>query len=190
MLLLLLGYKVRNLSKFTCFGPNLWSFLVHFSPFFAHSILRNYGKLTAENWPRDAQRIVVRFGPYQIKQYPLSTMVFASFLGVISNTDHRHFAFRTFPKLYPNFPELSRSSKPHFGSQSPGGKFHVEPVKVFVAIFMREWIKHFSTIWSERLKKVWEQLPGNSFQRTDIYRDHIWPTVATTCHDVLMFTVY
>ena len=34
MLLLLLGYKVRNLSKFTCFGPNLWSFLVHFSPFF------------------------------------------------------------------------------------------------------------------------------------------------------------
>ena len=76
------------------------------------------------------------------------------------------------------------------GSQSPGGKFHVEPVKVFAAILMREWIKHFSTIWSERLKKVWEQLPGNSFQRTDIYRDHIWPTVATTCHDVLMFTVY
>ena len=65
-------------------------------------------------------------------------MVFASFLGVISNTDHRHFAFRTFPKLYPNFPELSRSSKPHFGSQSPGGKFHVEPVKVFAAILMRE----------------------------------------------------
>ena len=61
--------------------------------------------MTAENWPRDVQRIVVRFGPYQIKQYPLSTMVFASFLGVISNTDHRHFAFRTFPKLYPNFPE-------------------------------------------------------------------------------------
>ena len=94
--------------------------------------------MTAENWPRDVQRIVVRFGPYQIKQYPLSTMVFASFLGVISNTDHRHFAFRTFPKLYPNFPELSRSSKPHFGSQSPGGKFHVEPVKVFAAILMRE----------------------------------------------------
>ena len=34
------------------------------------------------------------------------------------------FAFRTFPKLYLNFPELSRSSKPHFGSQSTGGKFH------------------------------------------------------------------
>ena len=34
VLLLLLGYKVRNLSKFTCFCPNLWPFLVHFSPFF------------------------------------------------------------------------------------------------------------------------------------------------------------
>ena len=99
MLLLLLGYKVQNLSKFTCFGPNLWSFLVHFSPFFAHGILRNYGKLTVENWPRDAQRIVVRFGPYQIKQYSLLAMVFASFLGVISNTDHRHCAFRTFPNI-------------------------------------------------------------------------------------------
>ena len=102
MLLLLLGYKVQNLSKFTCFGPNLWSFLVHFSPFFAHGILRNYGKLTVKNWPRDAQRIV-RFGPYQIKQYPLLAMVFASFLGVISNTDHRHCAFRTFPNIPENF---------------------------------------------------------------------------------------
>ena len=87
--------------------PFLWSFLVHFGPFFAHGILRNYGKLTVENWPRDAQRIVVRFGPYQIKQYSLLAMVFAFFLGVISNTDHRHCAFRTFP----NIPE-------HFGSQS------------------------------------------------------------------------
>ena len=72
--------------------------MVIFSPFLAHDILRNYGKITAENWPRDAQHIVVRSCPYQIKQYPLSAMVFASLLGVISNTDHRHFCF-------PNFPE-------------------------------------------------------------------------------------
>ena len=120
----------QNLPVLAPIYGHFQSILVHF---FAHGILRNYGKLTAENWPRDAQRIVVRFGPYQIKQYPLSTMVFASFLGVISNTDHRHFAFRTFPKLYPNFPELSRSSKPHFGSQSPGGKFHEALIHTSVA---------------------------------------------------------
>ena len=87
---------MRKLSKFTCFGPNSWSFLVHF---FAHGILCNYGKLTAKNWPRDAEHLVVRSYPYQVKQYPLSAMVFASFLGVISNTDHRHFCL-------PNFPEV------------------------------------------------------------------------------------
>ena len=84
----------QNLPVLAPIHGHFQSILVHF---FAHSILRNYGKLTAENWPRDAQH-VVRFGPYQIKQYPLSAMVFASFLGVISNTDHRHFCL-------PNFPE-------------------------------------------------------------------------------------
>ena len=74
-------------------------FMVIFVHFFAHGILSNYRMLTAENWPRDAEHIVVRSCLYQIKQYPLSAMVFASFLGVFSNTDHRHFAFRTFPKL-------------------------------------------------------------------------------------------
>ena len=73
-------------------------FMVIFVHFFAHGILSNYRMLTAENWPRNVEHIVVRSCLYQI-QYPLSAMVFASFLGVISNTDHRHFAFRTFPKL-------------------------------------------------------------------------------------------
>ena len=183
MLLLLLGYKVRNLSKFTCFGPNLWSFLVHFSPFFCArhpTQLRKAHRRELATWCTT----------YCCKVWSLSNQT-------ISTVDHGiclfsggNFQHWSSPFCLPNFPELSRSSKPHFGSQSPGGKFHVEPVKVFAAILMREWIKHFSTIWSERLKRVWEQLPGNSFQRTDIYRDHIWPTVATTCHDVLMFTVY
>ena len=95
VLLRLLSYKMRNLSKFTCFGPNSWSFLVHF---FAHGILSNYRKLTTENWPRDAEHIVVVSYLYQIKQYPLSVVVFASFLGVISNTDHRHFCLPNFLK--------------------------------------------------------------------------------------------
>ena len=72
--------------------------MIILSPFFAHSILSNHGKLTAENWPHDAEHIVVVSYLYQIKQYPLSAMVFASFLGVVSNTDHRHFC-------RPNFPE-------------------------------------------------------------------------------------
>ena len=129
MLLPLLGYKVQNLSKFTCFDPNSWSFSVHF---FAHGILSNYRMLTAENWPRDAEHIVVRSCLYQIKQYPLSAMVFASFLGVISNTDHRHFCL-------PNFPEvLNHTSVANQLSSFTVGKFHVKAVKVFAAILTME----------------------------------------------------
>ena len=40
-----------------------------YSTFFAHGILSNYGKLTTENWPRDAEHIVAVSYLYQIKQY-------------------------------------------------------------------------------------------------------------------------
>ena len=55
-------------------------------------------------------------------------MVFASFLGVISNTDHRHFCL-------PNFPEaLNHTSVANQLSSFTIGKFHFEAVKVFATI--------------------------------------------------------
>ena len=103
----------------------------HFqSIFFAHGILSNYRMLTAENWPRDAEHIVVRSCLYQIKQYPLSAMVFASFLGAISNTDHRHFCLPIFPEA------LNHTSVANQLSSFTVGKFHVKAVKVFAAILM------------------------------------------------------
>ena len=92
-------------------------------------------------------------------------MVFASFLGVISNTDHRHFAFRTFPKLYPNFPELSRSSKPHFGSQSPGGKFHEALIHTLVANHQAE---SFTSSLSRFLPLYWWENELNTFQQSEV----------------------
>ena len=72
--------------------------MIILSPFFCARHPKQLRKLTAENWPRDAEHIVVVSNLYQIKQYPLSAMVFVSFLGIISNTDHHHFCVPNFPK--------------------------------------------------------------------------------------------
>ena len=163
MLLLLLGYKVRNLSKFTCFGHNLWSFLVHFSPFFCArhpTQLRKAHRRELATWCTT----------YCCKVWSLSNQTIFTVDHGICLFSGGNFQHWSSPFCLPNFPELSRSSKPHFGSQSPGGKFHEALIHTSVANHQAE---SFTSSLSRFLPLYWWENELNTFQQSEV-RDWRW----------------